>query len=318
MRRHELGRRSRSGAPRRRGRRRHASTGQRAVELEPGMRRTPGVAGAVASAAPRRGRASAAGATRRAAAAGRGRRPPPAVEPGDGWRSANRSPGAAAIGASRRIASDEPSGRSIASRGPRTTSAPTWAVPRWSRSRSRSAGGAGARPVASPRAAGSRRAAATVATTAGSRGQDACPRSRAVARRRRAGAPSGRRRPPRPRVPRTWTSRTRTVDARRARAAGSRPVDDRPPRRLPVTTVPRPLTVNTRSIGEPAPPPAGRPATPRDQRGQRALAASSMPSPVGADAASTGPRRASSAPRSRPTARARPRRRGRHRRGRSW
>ncbi len=51
--------------------------------------------------------------------------PPPAVEPGEGCRSAKRSPGAAAISASsRRIASVEPSGRSIASRGPRTTRAP--------------------------------------------------------------------------------------------------------------------------------------------------------------------------------------------------
>ena len=80
--------------------------------------------------------------------------PPPATEPGDGRRRANRSPGAAAMAESRRrIAIEDPSSRSIASRGPRTTSASACAVPRWRRRRSRSAGWSSARSGDGPRIA---------------------------------------------------------------------------------------------------------------------------------------------------------------------
>ena len=129
---------------------------ERAVEIEPRGRRIPATSAAARPAVRRRREIPRGG-------SGSSTTPPPAVEPGDGCRSANRSPDAAAIGrASRRIARDEPSGRSIASRGPRTTSASTWSVPRWSRSRSRSAGIAGRRTRGEPgRPRGARRGSAT-------------------------------------------------------------------------------------------------------------------------------------------------------------
>ena len=207
--------------------------------------------------------------------------PPPATDPGDGRRRAKRSPGAAAIVASRRrIAIEVPSGRSIASRGPRTTSTPDCSVPRCRRRRSRSAG-AGSD-------AGPRRA---------TRSREVWTTSRSVVRTwpRRGGSPStvpmsSAVRPPAAAStvsPRTWTSLTRTA----ASPGTSRSVDPArtvPPRRLPVTTVPRPLTVKLRSMASRAPRPSPRRASMPLASDSIAARTSSMPSPVVADAARTG------------------------------
>ena len=174
--------------------------------------------------------------------------PPPATAPGEGRRRANRSPGAAAMAASRRrIATEVPSSRSMASRGPRTTSASACAVPRWRRRRSRSAGRS-AGVLAGPRMA---TRILDVATTPGSVVRT-CPR-----RRRSPSIPPTSRavRPPATVVtgaPRTWTSRTRSGSSP-GTSRSVIPVVTAPPRRLPVTTVPRPLTANTRSIARRGP-----------------------------------------------------------------
>ena len=163
----------------------------------------------------------------------------------------------------RRIATEVPSSRSMASRGPRTTSASACAVPRWRRRRSRSAG------RSSGVAAGPRMATRIldVATTPGSVVRT-CPR-----RRRSASIPPTSRavRPPATAVtgaPRTWTSRMRSVSSP-GTSRSVVPVVTVPPRRLPVTTVPRPLTANTRSIARRGPRASAAAVARREAPGER-------------------------------------------------
>ena len=153
-----------------------------------------------------------------------------------------------------------------AGRSPRAARArrapPACAVPTWRRSRSRSAGrrpavraarsrarSAGPRAPARP---GGRIATRTrdVATTAASVVRTWPRRSVAGLDARRPAAPSGR--PPTPGPSRRAPGpRARGPRRRPGGAAASSPAPRAPPRRLPVTTVPRPLTANDPVDGEP-------------------------------------------------------------------
>ena len=87
--------------------------------------------------------------------------------------------------------------------------------------------------------------------------------------------------------PRTWTSRTRTSALPGiSRSIMSRPTG--PPRRLPVTTVPRPRTANTRSMASRGWPSNVARDLARSASVAIAARTSSKPSPVVADATSTG------------------------------
>ena len=188
------------------------------------------------------------------------------------------------------MAIEVPSGRSIASRGPRTTSTPACSVPRCRRRRSRSAG---APPEAGPRRATRRRDVGTMPGSVVS----TWPRRGA---RASMAAISSAVLPPTASAtvsPRTWTSRTRTWPSPGTSRIAI-PARTGPPRRLPVTTVPRPLIVKLRSMASRAPRPSPRRASTRFASDSISLAngldalARSSPTPRG-----PAPRRASSSPR---------------------
>ena len=214
--------------------------------------------------------------------------PPPAVEPGEGWRSANRSPAAAAIGrARRRIASDAPvrevdrlarpaDDERVDLVGPEVQPEPIAVDGHGRRGSSGEPGRTPERDEDPGRRRPRRRSA--VRTAPRSMSPASTPPSRSAVRPPVAASTV---------ADRTWTSRMRT-----SRSPGtSRSVSPGaigPPRRLPVTTVPRPRTAKTRSIGEPsAAGPLG--GASRRRRARRAPPrTSSIPSPVCADASSTG------------------------------
>ena len=215
--------------------RRHRRLDERAMEVEPGCRIAAGRRQrrrALGREAPARDAARRERVEDDAAARGRAGRRLAEREPvaGRGRDRPRRGGGSRAT---------LPSGRSIASRGPRTTSASTWSVPRWSRRRSRSAGDGGGLARRAPPDA-ERDEDPRRGDDPGIGGQDGAARDgrRLDAAEQERGPAAGRRPRPSPRGP---GPRGR---ARRASPGTSRSVSPGatgPPRRLPVTTVPRPL-----------------------------------------------------------------------------
>ena len=198
----------------------------------------------------------------------------------DSRRMTSRSPAATASGAARRtIAPADPFGSSSASRPARLSVPSTAAVPRWTRARVRS--GQVVSIWISHR---------SLAVTTGSsvRTTPRCRLERDPPLRLSAVRPG----PADPtEAPWTWTSRTRTVPSP-GTSLSVAPVASGPPRRVPVTTSPRPLTWKTRSIARREPDEAA-PRSPtamraRSRRSTNAIRNASRPVPRVDETGTTG------------------------------